>query len=152
MAKLNKRDSLILVARLSPQFTAAVVDRWQELEAQQPPAVPTDFISAMRLALNQAVMLQEQAPKVEYHDKVLSSKNGMTTTEVAAQAGMSAQKLNKLLQTLHVQKRIGNRWVLTVPHLGQGLAKEVTHADDLGNSRHEMKWKKKRRKFILKLL
>ncbi|MFZ3193191.1 MAG: Rha family transcriptional regulator, partial [Moraxellaceae bacterium] len=30
---LNKRDSLVVVARLSPEFTAAVVDRWQELEA-----------------------------------------------------------------------------------------------------------------------
>lgn len=29
---LNKRDSLVLVARLSPEFTAAVVDRWQQLE------------------------------------------------------------------------------------------------------------------------
>ena len=27
---LNKRDSLILVARLSPEFTAQIVDRWQE--------------------------------------------------------------------------------------------------------------------------
>ena len=37
---LNKRDSLVVVARLSPEFTAAVVDRWQELEAAQakPPA------------------------------------------------------------------------------------------------------------------
>lgn len=32
---LNKRDSLVTVARLSPEFTAAVVDRWQELEAAQ---------------------------------------------------------------------------------------------------------------------
>ena len=32
---LNKRDSLVTVARLSPEFTAAVVDRWQELEAKQ---------------------------------------------------------------------------------------------------------------------
>ena len=28
----SKRDSLIIVARLSPEFTAHVVDRWQELE------------------------------------------------------------------------------------------------------------------------
>lgn len=31
----NKRDSLVLVARLSPEFTAAVVDRWQALEDKQ---------------------------------------------------------------------------------------------------------------------
>ena len=32
----DKRDSLVIVARLSPEFTAAVIDRWQELETQLP--------------------------------------------------------------------------------------------------------------------
>lgn len=41
--RFNKRDSLVIVARLSPEFTAAVVDRWQELEQQSAkPALP-DF-------------------------------------------------------------------------------------------------------------
>jgi anti-repressor protein len=31
--RLNKRDSLVIVAQLSPAFTARLVDRWQELEA-----------------------------------------------------------------------------------------------------------------------
>ena len=31
----GKRDSIIVVAQLSPQFTARLVDRWQELESQQ---------------------------------------------------------------------------------------------------------------------
>ena len=34
---LNKRDTYILVAQFSPEFTAAVIDRWQELENQQNP-------------------------------------------------------------------------------------------------------------------
>jgi len=32
---IGKRDSLIVVAQLCPEFTAAIVDRWQELESQQ---------------------------------------------------------------------------------------------------------------------
>src|SRR5471032_3536223 len=30
---IGKRDSYIIVAQLSPEFTARLVDRWQELEA-----------------------------------------------------------------------------------------------------------------------
>lgn len=37
---LNKRDSLILVAQNCPEFTARIVDRWQELEAAQAIAIP----------------------------------------------------------------------------------------------------------------
>ncbi len=33
--RLNKRDCLIVVARLNAQFMANIIDRWQELEAQQ---------------------------------------------------------------------------------------------------------------------
>lgn len=31
----GKRDSIVVVAQLSPEFTARLVDRWQELESQQ---------------------------------------------------------------------------------------------------------------------
>lgn len=48
--ELNKRDSLILVAQNCPEFTAIIVDRWQELEAQQGPRLPTTMAGALRLA------------------------------------------------------------------------------------------------------
>lgn len=37
---LDKRSSLIVVAQLNPEFTARIVDRWQELEAKQVVAIP----------------------------------------------------------------------------------------------------------------
>lgn len=40
--RIGKRDSYVIVAQLSPEFTARLVDRWQELEEQvaQKPALP----------------------------------------------------------------------------------------------------------------
>lgn len=46
---LNKRDTYILVAQFSPEFTAAVIDRWQELENQQNPTalLPQNYLQAL---------------------------------------------------------------------------------------------------------
>jgi phage regulator Rha-like protein len=48
---VNQRDSYVIVAQLSPEFTARLVDRWQELEKQvAQPQVPQSFAEALRLA------------------------------------------------------------------------------------------------------
>lgn len=46
-----KRDSYVIVAQLSPAFTARLVDRWQELEAAQPKALDLNDPHALRAAL-----------------------------------------------------------------------------------------------------
>jgi phage regulator Rha-like protein len=38
--QVRKRDSFIVVAQLSPEFTARLVDRWQELENKDQPVIP----------------------------------------------------------------------------------------------------------------
>jgi phage regulator Rha-like protein len=158
---LDKRDTLVLVARLSPEFTAAIIDRWQELESavQQPAALPGNYIEALQALIEseqRKAAAQEQlaiaAPKLEYHDKVLASTNGLTTTEIASELNMSAIKLNRLLSDLKVQRKIGGRWVLTAAMLGQDLTTETTFIDDGGTSRHAMKWTEKGRKMIHELL
>ncbi len=45
---VSKRDSYIVVAQLSPEFTARLVDRWQELENQA--RIPQNLPDALRLA------------------------------------------------------------------------------------------------------
>lgn len=71
--QLIKRDSYVVVAQLSPEFTARLVDRWQELENQQMPQIPQTLSEALRLAADQAekierqnLLLEQQRPKVEF--------------------------------------------------------------------------------------
>jgi hypothetical protein len=71
--KLIKRDTYVVVAQLSPEFTARLVDRWQELENQQMPQIPQTLSEALRLAADQAeqierqnLLLEQQRPKVEF--------------------------------------------------------------------------------------
>lgn len=80
---LGKRDTLVVVARLSPEFTAQVVDRWQELEAQAAPALPRTIAQALRLAADQAEQIEQQqaalalaAPKVEFVDRYVAATSG----------------------------------------------------------------------------
>jgi phage regulator Rha-like protein len=61
----NKRDSLVLVARLSPEFTAAVVDRWQELEKQitVPQSLPEALLIWQRKSKNLKASFPLRRPK-----------------------------------------------------------------------------------------
>lgn len=74
--QLIKRDTYVVVAQLSPEFTARLVDRWQELENQQMPQIPQTLSEALRLAADQAeqierqnLLLEQQRPKVEFVQK-----------------------------------------------------------------------------------
>lgn len=70
---LDKRDSLVLVARLSPEFTAAIVDRWQELEEQQTPKMLTQEEQLLALAQGVIKLTAERdqalATKAQINDK-----------------------------------------------------------------------------------
>lgn len=146
---LPKRECLILVSGYSISLRAKIIDRWQELEAiNQPSAIPQTFAAALQLAADQAKLIEAAKPKIEYHDTVLKSKTGLTTTEIASEKNMSAIAMNRLLAAKGIQRRIGGRWVLTVKYMGKGYTIERTSLDPTGESRHAMLWTEAGRKFI----
>lgn len=98
----GRLDSIVVVAQLSPEFTAALVKRWDELERGAAPAIqiPQSFAEALQLAANQALQIEQDAPKVNFYNTVAERDNLMTVTQVATKLGMSAQALNKRLTAL----------------------------------------------------
>ena len=88
--QLIKRDSYVVVAQLSPEFTARLVDRWQELENQQMPQIPQTLSEALRLAADQAeqierqnLLLEQQRPKVEFVQRYVEAGTTKSLRETA---------------------------------------------------------------------
>ena len=118
---LNKRDSLVVVAQNCPQFTARIVDRWQELEekersnslvlpnftdpAEAAIAWATEY-KAKQLAMQQ---LEVAKPKVEYFEKYVERNNLKSITDVAKEMGISSKALGVWL------RENGHAWTNKVP-------------------------------------
>ncbi|UGC97773.1 DNA-binding protein [Pantoea phage PdC23] len=102
----NKRDSLVLVARLSPEFTAAVVDRWQQLEQEKALGFnPNDEIAVLEHLIETKKKVAIMAPKAEVFDRIVERTNLLNATQVGQAVGMSAIKLNQTLTELDVYNR-----------------------------------------------
>mgnify|MGYP001770681884 CR=1 FL=1 len=97
----GKRDSIVVVAQLSPEFTARLVDRWQELEQKAiQDAVPKTMPEALRLAADLAEK-NEQLTMVarQQGDRIKSLQNlfesGVTPFEFAKRLnGVNCQQIN----------------------------------------------------------
>lgn len=97
--RVGKRDSYVIVAQLSPEFTARLVDRWQELEADVAVQVPQTMAQALRLAADQAEALEVAyaqlalaAPKVEFVDRYATSSGNKGIRETAKLLGANERQ------------------------------------------------------------
>ena len=142
--RLNKRDSLVLVARLSPEFTAAVVDRWQELEQQanQPAMmIPQTLPEALRLAAELAEQKMElerkvalDAPAVEFAKQIASIEKGITLSAFAKTVGLGPTKLFAMLRERKILMSCrGERWNLPMQEFvdrGYFATRESTYSSN----------------------
>ena len=92
----GKRDSIVVVAQLSPEFTARLVDRWQELEAaaasKSPVTIPRNFAEALRLAAD----LEEQKQLAELQrDEAVATKAFIGHRREATAMNTASQAVKK---------------------------------------------------------
>lgn len=105
----GKRDSIVVVAQLSPEFTARLVDRWQELEKGAGFHIPSTLSEALQLAADQARQIEMDRPKVQHYDAVVERSGLLNATQVAQKVGISAVALNKHLDSLGVYNKTVKR-------------------------------------------
>lgn len=91
--RVGKRDSYIIVAQLSPKFTAKLVDRWQELEAQQEKAVAVPDFSNPAEAARAWADQYEAAQKAIATKAEIGSRREATAMNTASQASKKANSL-----------------------------------------------------------
>ena len=97
----GKRDSLVVVAQLSPEFTGALVDRWQKLEEQvKAPALPGDYISALEHLLESK---RSEKLAIEQRDHAIETKAEIGSRREAtamATASTAVRQANQLKEEL----------------------------------------------------
>jgi anti-repressor protein len=131
---LNKRDSYVVVAQLSPTFTAKLVDRWQELEAKQLTTLP-NFLDPAEAAMawateykaKQAAQLQiaHMKPFADFGEAVSASATDVLIGDWIKAINDGGLRIgrNKAFQWFRSQGYLGDRNMPMQKYIDQGLFK-----------------------------
>jgi phage antirepressor YoqD-like protein len=124
---VNKRDSYVVVAQLSPEFTARLVDRWQELEQTQQIPLPQSLPDALRLAADLAEQKQKltaelaaAAPKVEFVDRYCTASGSMSFRQVAKLLGVKEPEFRLFLIDNNIMYRLAGTLTPHHQHIDLG--------------------------------
>jgi len=108
---IGKRDSYVVVAQLSPEFTARLVDRWQELEEGLQSGknniqlvVPQSLPEALRLA---ATLAEEKETLQHERDEAIKTKTEIGSKREASamgRVGALAKKVKELEAKISLAK------------------------------------------------
>lgn len=102
-------------------------------------------------AVQEQVILGLQS-KANYAETILQSKSLVNINQIAKDYGMSAKKMNKILNALGIQYKQGGQWLLYSQHQGKGYTHSetvnITHKDGTSDVKMNTKWTQKGREFL----
>ena len=132
----------------NPDLLISVATALKE-EREQKKALETQ-----NLVLEQKIA--EYEPIVQYVDMILQCKDAVATSQIAADYGLSARRLNQILHEEQIQHNIGGQWILYSKHMNKGYTKSETfsfkRSDGRDDVKMQTKWTQKGRLMIHNLL
>ena len=145
--RIGKRDSYVIVAQLSPEFTARLVDRWQELEEQaRNPIAALSRVDLLKLALDseeQRLQLESKVvvltPKAEALDRLALADGSFCIRDAAKTLQVQEKTLKQaLLERRWLYRRpMGSGYLAYSDKLQQGL---VEHKITRGEKSDGSEW------------
>lgn len=119
--------------------------------------IADETISRLRLDNNiQSQQIAELQPKATYYDLVLQCKDLISITVIAQDFGLTAQKLNNILQKEEVQYKQSGLWLIKGKHKDKGYTFSKTEPyvgkDGTPKTKLHTYWTQKGRLFIYDLL
>lgn len=122
-------------------------ERLKQLEAQSEQQQATIELQQQEI--------RQSAPKVSYYDTHLQSVNTLTSTQVAKQIGMVAEKLHKKLNEAGIIFYQSGQWLLYSPYSAWKLhdtrTNTFTRSDGSTGTNSYTVWTEKGRRFIIAL-
>lgn len=98
---LKKRDSLIVVAQLCPEFTARLVDRWQELENQAVAGGLPNFANPATAARAWAEQYEQKQLAQAERDEAIRTKAQIGSKREATAMAKASSATRKVKQLTH---------------------------------------------------
>jgi phage antirepressor YoqD-like protein len=117
---MDKSEVMTLLSGYSVTLRVKVIDRWLELEAKQAPALPQTFSEALQLAADQAKLLEEQKPKVEFVDRYVESTGNKGFREVCKLLGIKEPVFREFLTSNKIMYQLGTSWTAYQNHIDAG--------------------------------
>ena len=134
----GKRDSIIVVAQLCPEFTARLVDRWAELEGKNRELSKMEILQMALESEQQKLVLQQQleiqAPKVAFVDKYVAGNGNKTFRQVTKLLGANERKFRDFLKKEKIMYKLNGEWTAYQNHVDAKRFHVKTGVSDSGHA------------------
>lgn len=128
---LPKDLTLTLIAGYNVKLRKRIIDRWQELETRQAERLPQSFSEALLLAAQLQAEKEQNAPKIEAFDRLVTATEGsMNLTNAAKHLQMQPKAFNQFLFSKNwIYKRMaGSPWIAYQDKLKSGYLEHKAHS------------------------